>query len=1604
MKTKSLLSFLAAWTLFLALTFFAGPSAPGLYAQDDDANEEKADEENPDGEKTDGGQKGPAAAVPAPSVGADPGIRGEADARISLFRTGQYGSLTQFKSDFPTAAAASTAAANVSSLTALNLDLTSINNVLSAAGKNLTDVFGSDYSGVGAIVSAGGSKQAALESAITTALATNNSNVSNSGFRRGIGDASADVQKDYALILSVVDFAKSVAAPDGEFVSEVGSASGAWDKISLEGLGATIQGIEKVTVDASDAGFDPDAVRADLGTQITATSALIVSELIESAPVTEKNAAGEIDYSNHLNGAVAQKLVIEEAIAEGSAKLTDLVKPASESVSILKTAVASAEAVSHVSKEIATTIAADVAAGNTPTKTAFDPKVAGKKVADVLFKKAEKVKVAAAANVAAGETFTFDSTVFSPAAGAKVAETVYDVAENLDAATELTFEATEALYDFAADFIADDASISATDVSALTLDATVLETIYVFADDVVADAGAGATIAAFDPEALEAVYTFAEDFKADAIAAGGTFDASTTFDAGKLEALEVMYEFAEDVAADAGANFDAGSAGAGGADYFNPEALEAMFDFAEDMHSDAIAGGQEFDASTAFADAGKLEALEVMYEFAEDVAADAGAGFEADFNPEALEAMFDFAEDMHKDAVAAGGTFEAGAMFAADAGKLEALEVMYEFAEDVAADAGAGFEADFDPEALEAMFDFAEDMHKDAVAAGGTFEASAMFAADAGKLEALEVIYEFAEDVAADAGAGFEANFDPEALETIFDFAEDMHKDAVAAGGTFEASTAFDASKLEAIEAVYEFAEDLSLEGGDTFEADFDPEALEALYLFADDQVKAGKAGGDAFDPEALEAVFHIADDAVDEAGFDPNVGFDLKAFDAVYDYADAEADKTGFDGGAGFDKHALEALYEFADQAVDDAGYDPNVGFDANAFDALYDMVDAQADQAGFDPNVGFDVRALDAVFEMADAQADGKVFDPNAMLGMYEMIDAKADSDTISVAAMGALLGQFEEDAQQAGFAGFDSNDLSDFGDMFDYAAKQGDPTLISDEDFDRMESWMDDQRSELAPGGDMPSFEQMEVVFNQIEDLAEGGNFDPDVMDTILALAQSGVGISQMDALDAMPQSTRDAFNNFQTSNPSEAGDLMASNPPLTNTELLLMLGMDPAQRTRLLAATSTDEAALSPTTPPLGEVLDQLRADMEERGLPIEASNIDGSFLEKSITLAEDAGANANAEIFEKIHDIADDLTMDPNLNFANPLIEAGQLANKLLIGVTIGPDQFTHPEGMDQQYQDRSRLLSSSYNIHVIRLLGKYAFPQQTTNLATKLTAFLEDNTVFSGTGQNIQNVRDLFDDQNKNTEVLGARNLGLDVPFGKIPRQDPDDYGVIGGKKVEIKGTGNLNLSTYLRKTPDLAIAGVEEVRVWTSFTVSGGQKPGTSAGLAITAPTVIIEEGDLNGKRGIAFDGLYLAIGADNDLNLKYVSLQNDKHLGLASLGNVTLNNCSLLGGHRGKVYVYAQETLTVDGVDLSSDLAEVYMEARTVNLSNINFPRDSDVFLKSELGAIDGKYPNFGTVEAGRVNFINNVKYDGQSIHDRASFDQHGDRIKVGIINSNP
>ena len=414
-----------------------------------------------------------------------------------------------------TASDAASTIANFSSLTSLSIDYATVTSALDSAGMKLSDVFGSDYSGVTAILAAGASdatKLTAIVTAINDAFANDNSNISTAGFRRAVGDASLDAQIDIALLQSVVGFAESVAAPDSDFAQEVGSASGAWDKISADGLGATLQGIESKTVEASDAGFDPTTVVADAAEQITATSAFIVSELIEDSPVTEKNAEGAIDYSNHLNGAVAQKLALDEFFSENADKsLSDLIgataaaSDAAGEATLISTVTATAAAVSDVSKDLATA----------SPGTAFDFEVA-EEVAAAVFTKVEDVR-------GTGATKAAFATAFDPTAGAGAALAIYDKAEEIKTANPgVTLESV----------FSENAGVSAVDA------------IYeVAADDSITfNADSGVAV-------LDAFYEMAAEIETEIIAGGGKVaDFSTQFkaDAG-LNVAHAIFNTVEDV-------------------------------------------------------------------------------------------------------------------------------------------------------------------------------------------------------------------------------------------------------------------------------------------------------------------------------------------------------------------------------------------------------------------------------------------------------------------------------------------------------------------------------------------------------------------------------------------------------------------------------------------------------------------------------------------------------------------------------------------------------------------------------------------------------------------------------------------------------------------------------------------------------------------------------------------------------------------------------------------------------------------------------------------------------------------------------------------------
>ena len=141
------------------------------------------------------------------------------------------------------------------------------------------------------------------------------------------------------------------------------------------------------------------------------------------------------------------------------------------------------------------------------------------------------------------------------------------------------------------------------------------------------------------------------------------------------------------------------------------------------------------------------------------------------------------------------------------------------------------------------------------------------------------------------------------------------------------------------------------------------------------------------------------------------------------------------------------------------------------------------------------------------------------------------------------------------------------------------------------------------------------------------------------------------------------------------------------------------------------------------------------------------------------------------------------------------------------------------------------------------------------------------------------------------------------------------------------------------------------------------------------------------------------LGFGSFDSLTMENVSLTATK-LHLRSLDSVILRNSSLVTNSNGADFIHVLAAKQIDAEQLSIRTREIIMSAVTINLTSVSFPDNSDVYLNSAHGPINGKYPNFGTSQFGRVNFIRDVKYGAYLLNSTTSFDAHGNRISIGSL----
>jgi hypothetical protein len=218
-------------------------------------------------------------------------------------------------------------------------------------------------------------------------------------------------------------------------------------------------------------------------------------------------------------------------------------------------------------------------------------------------------------------------------------------------------------------------------------------------------------------------------------------------------------------------------------------------------------------------------------------------------------------------------------------------------------------------------------------------------------------------------------------------------------------------------------------------------------------------------------------------------------------------------------------------------------------------------------------------------------------------------------------------------------------------------------------------------------------------------------------------------------------------------------------------------------------------------------------------------------------------------------------------------------------------------------------------------------------------------------------------------------------------------YLAYAGREVHLQ-SGNYDYGPYLSGPVDTVI-----VSSAGNMQISG--EVAFDAGSSSVQPCIVLMSGgsitsDSGTTLSHALSDLILTARDDIDLTGTTISVGN--YLDILGQGDVTITDGSLQAS--GSIHLQAAKKLHLDSVQFSQNLPSLYLQATTVNLRNLDFPSGSYINASSLKGAIDGKYPNFGSESYGRVNFIQNVKYGGNLMDDRTSFDLHGQNITIGKI----
>ena len=324
------------------------------------------------------------------------------------------------------------------------------------------------------------------------------------------------------------------------------------------------------------------------------------------------------------------------------------------------------------------------------------------------------------------------------------------------------------------------------------------------------------------------------------------------------------------------------------------------------------------------------------------------------------------------------------------------------------------------------------------------------------------------------------------------------------------------------------------------------------------------------------------------------------------------------------------------------------------------------------------------------------------------------------------------------------------------------------------------------------------------------------------------------------------------------------------------------------------------------------------------------------------------------------------------NYQTSLVEAAKIADSLLVDrIITSSDSIPTTIGI-------SDLTSNGYNVALLELLNSYGAIG--SNGSTLLNEVMGSSRSLDGTLSSLTSTSDYLTFLSDFTgsrafHALDATSTVLSVPMSNV-NLAPGANITLG----TVASASSIDVSEPLGKAIGTADRKIAIIGAAKDMTVAGDvtfTNPNNAEDHALVLGAA--DDFMLDGKN-ITYTGSNLALGAGgteaDSMYLVNTTITTGGNLAAGTLGTLNISKADFVVGNANSatsdpdnVYLYANDLIQVNGLNFSgSRLDDVYMEAITINLNDVDFPSTAEVMLRSRDGSLH--FGTYGSPVVGGVN----------------------------------